>query len=48
MPAIRAIILDFDDTLFMTEQVSFEMENEATRRLGFCPHDSHRPPGQLG
>jgi phosphoglycolate phosphatase len=34
MPAIQAIILDFDDTLFMTEQASFEMENEAARRVG--------------
>ncbi len=43
MKPIKAVILDFDDTLFMTEQVSFEMENEAAAALGFMPmtHAAH-------
>lgn len=34
---IAAIIIDLDDTLCMTEQVSYEMENETLRRLGRPP-----------
>jgi phosphoglycolate phosphatase len=34
---IKAVILDFDDTLFMTEQVAFTMENEAARRMELPP-----------
>lgn len=34
---IKAVILDLDDTLCMTEQVSFAMENEALRRIGRQP-----------
>jgi phosphoglycolate phosphatase len=34
---IKAVILDFDDTLFMTEQASFEIENETAGLLGLAP-----------
>lgn len=34
---IKAVIIDLDDTLCMTEAVSFEMENETLRRLGRPP-----------
>lgn len=35
---IKAVILDLDDTLCLTEAICFEIENEALARLG-------RPPG---
>lgn len=34
---IRAVVLDLDDTLCMTEAISFEMENEALAQLGREP-----------
>jgi phosphoglycolate phosphatase len=34
---ITTVILDLDDTLFMTQAVSFEMENAAAVRLGYQP-----------
>lgn len=34
---IRAVIVDFDDTLCLTETISFEIENEALARLGRPP-----------
>jgi phosphoglycolate phosphatase len=44
MPALKAIILDFDDTLFMTEDVSFQMENATATRLGYAAmtRETHR------
>src|SRR6266852_3180541 len=35
---IRAVIVDFDDTLCLTEEACFNLENEVLRRMG-------RPPG---
>lgn len=32
--ALSAIIIDFDDTLCMTEEACFELENEVLRRMG--------------
>lgn len=34
---IKAVIVDFDDTLSMTEQACFVMENEALRAIGQAP-----------
>lgn len=34
---IKAVILDLDETLSMTEEVSFRMENEALKRMGLAP-----------
>jgi phosphoglycolate phosphatase len=34
---IRAVIVDFDDTLCLTEAVSFDLENEVLARLGRPP-----------
>jgi phosphoglycolate phosphatase len=36
---IKAVILDFDDTLFMTEEVTFHLENDAAAVLGLPPMD---------
>ena len=36
-PALSAIIIDFDDTLCMTELACFDLENEALRRMGRPP-----------
>jgi phosphoglycolate phosphatase len=40
---ISTVILDFDDTLFMTELVGWHRENEAARRIGMAPmsHETH-------
>jgi len=38
---IKAVILDFDDTLFMTERASFAIENEIAGLLGFEPMTHH-------
>jgi len=34
---IKAVIVDFDDTLCMTEQACFDLENEILRRMGRSP-----------
>lgn len=34
---IKAVIIDLDDTLCLTEQASFEMENETVKRMGREP-----------
>ena len=34
---IKAVIIDFDDTLCLTEAACFELENEALRRMGREP-----------
>lgn len=36
---IRAVVLDFDDTLCMTEAVCFEIENEVLRQMNRPPMD---------
>jgi phosphoglycolate phosphatase len=36
-PHLPAIIIDFDDTLCMSEQACFELENEVLRRMGREP-----------
>lgn len=36
-PALSTIIIDFDDTLCMTEQACFELENEILARMGRDP-----------
>jgi phosphoglycolate phosphatase len=36
---IKVVILDFDDTLFMTEEVTFRLENAAGAMLGLPPMD---------
>jgi HAD superfamily hydrolase (TIGR01509 family) len=43
MQMIEAVIIDLDDTLCMTEAVSFEMENKALEQLGstLIPRDVH-------
>ena len=37
MPMIEAVIIDFDDTLCLTEEACFNLENETLRRLGRDP-----------
>ncbi len=37
MTMIKAVIIDLDDTLCLTEQASFEMENETLRQMGRPP-----------
>jgi phosphoglycolate phosphatase len=41
---IKAVIIDFDDTLCLTEQACFELENETLRLMGRPPQprDIHR------
>ena len=34
---IQLVVIDFDDTLCLTEQAAFELENETARRMGFKP-----------
>lgn len=34
---IKLVALDFDDTLAMTEEATFQMENETARRMGYPP-----------
>jgi phosphoglycolate phosphatase len=34
---IKAVIIDLDDTLFLTEQAAFDLENEALTQLGLQP-----------
>lgn len=34
---IKLVIIDFDDTLCLTETACFELENEAAKRMGFDP-----------
>jgi phosphoglycolate phosphatase-like HAD superfamily hydrolase len=34
---IRAVIIDFDDTLCLTEEICFALENESLRRMGRPP-----------
>ncbi len=34
---IQLVVIDFDDTLCLTEQAAFELENETARRMGFNP-----------
>lgn len=34
---IRAVVIDFDDTLCLTEEACFDLENEVLRRIGRKP-----------
>ena len=36
-PALRAVILDCDDTLFLTEEACFQIENAAAGKMGCAP-----------
>lgn len=37
MSKIKLVILDIDDTLYLTEQISFETENRIAIQMGFAP-----------
>lgn len=37
MSKIKLVILDIDDTLYLTEQISFETENRIAVKMGFAP-----------
>src|SRR3990167_5369847 len=41
---IKAVILDLDDTFYLTEQATFDMENEALVSMGRSPmkREAHR------
>jgi HAD superfamily hydrolase (TIGR01549 family) len=34
---IKLVVIDFDDTLSLTEEACFHLENETARQLGFAP-----------
>lgn len=37
MSKIKLVILDIDDTLYLTEQISFDTENRIAVKMGFAP-----------
>lgn len=34
---IKLVIIDFDDTLCLTEKACFKMENYVAQKMGFAP-----------